>query len=54
MVSELVEEYRCEPPEMRVGLLADEPTGTDDEHWDVFLAALAEHLSGRDGRAASL
>ncbi len=22
------------------------------EHWDVFLAALAEHLSARDGRAA--
>jgi len=33
-------------------LLADEPAGTGDEHWDVFLAALAEHLSARDGRAA--
>ncbi len=28
------------------------PAGTGDEHWDVFLAALAEHLSARDGRAA--
>jgi hypothetical protein len=54
LVAEFLEEYRWEPPEMRVGLLADEPTGTSDEHWDVFLAALAEHLSARDGRAAPL
>lgn len=35
---------------MRRGLLAAEPPSTTDEHWDVFLAALAEHLAARDGR----
>ncbi len=52
LVAEFLEEYRWEPPETRIQLLADEPAGTGDEHWDVFLAALAEHLSARDGRAA--
>ncbi len=52
LVAEFLEEYRWEPPDTRPGLLADEPAGTGDEHWDVFLAALAEHLSARDGRAA--
>jgi hypothetical protein len=33
-------------------LLDSEPPGTADERWDVFLAALAEHLAARDGRAA--
>jgi hypothetical protein len=33
-------------------LLADEPAGTGDERWDVFLGALAEHLAARDGRGA--
>jgi hypothetical protein len=51
-VAEFLEEYRWEPPDGRVGLLADEPAGTGDERWDVFLAALAEHLAARDGRAA--
>ncbi len=51
-VAEFLEEYRWEPPERRLGLLATEPAGTGDEHWDVFLAALAEHVSARDGRAA--
>lgn len=54
LMAEFLEEYRWEPPETRIGLLADEPAGTGDEHWDVFLAALAEHLSARDGRAAPL
>jgi hypothetical protein len=52
LVAEFLEEYRWEPPDGRVGLLADEPPGTGDERWDVFLAALAEHLAARDGRAA--
>ena len=52
LVAEFLEEYRWEPPETRIELLADEPAGTGDEHWDVFLAALAEHLSARDGLAA--
>ncbi|HEV2088853.1 MAG TPA: hypothetical protein VGR21_11120, partial [Cryptosporangiaceae bacterium] len=35
-----------------LALLAAEPAGTGDERWDVFLAALAEHLAARDRRAA--
>jgi len=50
-VAEFLEEYRHEPPETRFSLLAEEPSTTGDEHWDVFLAALAEHLAARDGRA---
>jgi hypothetical protein len=36
----------------RATLLAAEPAGTGDERWDVFLAALAEHLAARDGHGA--
>lgn len=50
LVAEFLEEYRCEPVGSRVGLLQDEPASTGDEHWDVFLAALAEHVAARDGR----
>src|SRR6202008_1045710 len=50
LVAEFLEEYRWEPVESRAGLLHDEPAGTGDEHWDVFLAALAEHVAARDGR----
>jgi hypothetical protein len=52
LIAEFLEEYRWEPPDARLPLLEDEPTGTGDERWDVFLAALAEHLAARDGRAA--
>jgi hypothetical protein len=52
LVAELLEDYRWEPREGRFALLADEPSGTGDERWDVFLAALAEHLAAKDGRAA--
>lgn len=51
LVAELLEEYRHEPLGMRLSLLVEEPASTGDERWDVFLAALAEHLSGRDNRA---
>lgn len=50
MVAEFLEEYGWEPPESRARLLEEEPVGTGDEHWDVFLAALAEHVAARDGR----
>jgi hypothetical protein len=50
LVAEFLEEYRWEPVESRAGLLEDEPAVTGDEHWDVFLAALAEHVAARDGR----
>jgi hypothetical protein len=52
LVAEFLEEYRHEPAAMRWNLLAEEPPATGDEHWDVFLAAMAEHLAARDGRAA--
>jgi hypothetical protein len=51
-VAEFLEEYRWEPVDVRPGLLADEPPSTGDEHWDVFLASLAEHLAARDGWGA--
>jgi hypothetical protein len=52
LVAEFLEEYRWEPAESRASLLGQEPDRTGDEHWDVFLAALAEHLAARDGRDA--
>lgn len=50
LVAEFLEEYRHESPDVRRGLLSAEPPTTHDEHWDVFVAALAEHLAARDGR----
>lgn len=52
-VAEFLEEYRWEPVHERQALLEDEPPTTGDDHWDVFLAALAEHLAARDGRGAA-
>jgi hypothetical protein len=52
LIAEFLEEYRWEPADGRGALLVEEPAGTGDERWDVFLAALAEHLTARDGRAA--
>lgn len=50
LIAEFLEEYRWEPVEDRFGLLVDEPATTGDERWDVFLAALAEHLAAKDHR----
>ena len=52
LVAEFLEEYRWEPSDARQGMLAEEPASAGDERWDVFLAALAEHLTARDGRGA--
>lgn len=52
LVAEFLEDYRWEPQDTRFALLDGEPPGTGDERWDVFLAALAEHLAARDGRGA--
>ncbi len=52
LIAEFLEEYRWEPAADRPSLLDDEPPATGDERWDVFLAALAEHLAARDGRGA--
>ncbi|MEH1017140.1 hypothetical protein V6U90_29105 [Micromonospora sp. CPCC 206060] len=54
LIAEFLEEYRHEPPDMRHDLLKSEPQSTSDERWDVFLAALAEHLSTREGRRGPL
>jgi len=54
LIAEFLEEYRWESTGTRLALLSEEPTSTGDERWDVFLAALAEHLSARDGHAAPL
>ena len=50
LVAEFLEEHRHEPRDRRRALLRDEPPPTGDERWDVFLAALAEHLAAMDGR----
>jgi hypothetical protein len=51
LVAEFLEEYRWEPADARSVQLEEEPPGTGDENWDVFLAALAEHLAMKDGHA---
>jgi hypothetical protein len=50
LVAEFLEEYRWEAAESRARLVEDEPAGTGDVRWDVFLAALAEHVAAHDGR----
>lgn len=50
MISEFLEEHRHETPERRLELLQAEPPPTGDDRWDVFLAALAEHLAAKEGR----
>lgn len=52
LIAEFLEEYRWEPAEHRAGLLDQEPGPTGDERWDVFLAALSEHLAAKDDRGA--
>jgi hypothetical protein len=52
LIAEFLEEYRWEPTGDRCALLEAEPASTGNEQWDVFLAALAEHLAARDGRGA--
>jgi hypothetical protein len=47
LVWEFLEEYRWEPADIRLGLVAEEPPPTGDERWDVLLAALAEHLNAQ-------
>lgn len=54
MIAEFLEEHRHEPRERRLELLQGEPEPTGDERWDVFLAALAEHLAAKDGRRGPL
>jgi hypothetical protein len=53
LIAEFLEEYRHEPVDERAALLRDEPPTSGNERWDVFLAALAEHLAARDERGAA-
>lgn len=53
LIAEFLEEHRHEPIDVRAALLREEPATTGDERWDVFLAALAEHLSGLDNRGTA-
>ncbi len=52
LIAEFLEEYGWESPATRGNLLEPEPPRTGDTRWDVFLAALAEHLNAKDGRGA--
>jgi hypothetical protein len=52
LIAEFLEDYRHEPARARLRLLTEEPPPTGDERWDVFLAALAEHLAAKDDRGA--
>ncbi|HEU5429691.1 MAG TPA: hypothetical protein VFU74_22610 [Actinocrinis sp.] len=52
LVAEFLEEYRHEPPGIRLALLESEPAGTGDERWDVLLGALAEHLAALADQAS--
>lgn len=50
LVAEFLEEYGHESAADRSALLAVEPPSSGHKRWDVFLAALAEHLAARDDR----
>jgi hypothetical protein len=52
LVAEFLEDHRWEPVQARAKLVEVEPASTGDERWDVFLAALAEHVAARDGHGA--
>lgn len=52
LLAEFLEDYRWEPSSSRFTLLEARPSTTGDERWDVFLAALAEHLAAKDGHGA--
>jgi hypothetical protein len=49
LIAKFLDEYRWEAADVKPGLLMEVPPGAGDELWDVFLAALAEHLAARDG-----
>jgi transcriptional regulator with XRE-family HTH domain len=53
LIAEFLQEHRHEPIDVRAALLRGEPPATGDERWDVFVAALAEHLAGLDDRGTA-
>jgi hypothetical protein len=52
LVAEFLEEFRHESPAVQWELVQAEPGPTGDPRWDVFLAALTEHVCARQDRAA--
>jgi hypothetical protein len=48
--AEFLDEYRDASDEVHDQLLAPEPTTTGDQRWDVFIAALVEHLAFHEQR----
>ncbi|MFD0585844.1 hypothetical protein [Dactylosporangium darangshiense] len=48
-VGRCVGNYWSEPADVRNRLLVDPPASTGDPRWDVFVAALADLLSSKDG-----
>lgn len=52
LIAEFLENYRWEPIDIGLSLVADEPQPTGSLEWDVFYAALAEHLTSREGKSA--
>lgn len=52
LVAEFIEGYRWLPLSQRWNLIVEQPPTCGDQHWDVFLAALAEHLRQREGKGA--
>jgi hypothetical protein len=45
LIREFLLEFSHEEPASREALLRDPPPPTGSEHWDAFLAAVAEHLA---------
>jgi hypothetical protein len=43
-VAQFVDEFERAPEADRPRLVADEPAGTGDPHWDAMLAGVVEHL----------
>ena len=52
LIAEFLEDYRWETADNRSRLIAQEPAETESVRWDVFLAALAEHLAAQQGAGA--
>lgn len=52
LVLEFLDGWRWAPEGRRDALVREEPPPTGDERYDVLLAALAEHVTAADGRAA--
>ena len=52
-VAQFVDEFERAPEADRPRLVADEPAGTGDPHWDAMLAGVVEHLCFRSLHASA-